>query len=49
MIDDLENLMFFPYNMPMEEARQARDAAVKMLWSKRGMLHQNLYLYMLAN
>lgn len=31
----------FPYRQPIEEARLAREAAVKVLWDKRGMLPEN--------
>lgn len=31
----------FPYGMPAEEARAAREAAVKLLWDKRAMLPEH--------
>jgi hypothetical protein len=38
MSDYIEVLTFFPYGAPVEEARAARDAAIKLLWEKRSML-----------
>lgn len=37
----MSDLAFFPYGAPIEEARAAREAAVKLLWEKRSMLPEN--------
>lgn len=45
MTDDLDLAVAvattFPYGAPIEEARGARDAAVKLLWDKRSMLPED--------
>ena len=38
---DVSSAQFFPYGAPFEEAKAAREAAVKLLWDKRSMLPED--------